>query len=138
MCIDCEFVCPYDDGHDLTDYHIMNRIMSSVYDDTLQQEVLQKHETLNTVDLLVKYCENFETTKKDRARLKSNTDSNISAVRFNEELTEEVVAAVTAYKRQKQQFIPKNTINKTEEMWGTVDISIGIKISLVLQPINSA
>ena len=40
-------------------------------------------------------------------------------MRFNEDLPEEeVVAAVSAYKRHKQQFNPKNKNNKTEEICG--------------------
>lgn len=101
--IDCAFVCPYDEDHDLTDYHIKNRIMTGIYDDTLQQEILQKHDSLTTVDLLVKYCENFETTKKDRVRLKANNEGNLNSISANEGLTEdEVIAAVSAYRRQKQ------------------------------------
>ena len=46
--IDCSFTCPYDEGHDLTDYMIINRICCSVFDKTLQQELLQKQGTLNT------------------------------------------------------------------------------------------
>ena len=117
--IDSAFVCPYDESHDLTDYHIINGIMTGIYDDMLQQEVLQKYETLNTVDLLVKYCENFESTKKDRARLKLRSDNSINMAHVDQELTEEeVVAAVSAYKRQKKQFIPKNASNKSEETCG--------------------
>ena len=47
--IDCGFVCPFDETHDLTDYHIRNRLLTGIHDDTLQQEVLQKHESLDTV-----------------------------------------------------------------------------------------
>ena len=38
---DCSFICPYDDNHDLTDYHLFDRIRSGVYDTHLQQELLQ-------------------------------------------------------------------------------------------------
>ena len=102
--VDCAFQCPYDPDHDLTEYHIMNRIRSAVYDEQLQHEILQKHELLNTLDTLIKYCENFETTKKDSARLKSNTDNNISNVNLGDDITdEEIVAAVSSYSRRKQQ-----------------------------------
>ena len=115
--IDCAFVCPYNETHDLTDDHIINRILTGIYDQMLQQEILQKHETLNTVDLLVKYCENFESTKNDRARLnKPNPDHSISTIYDDLDLTEgEIVAAVSAYKRQKQQFIPKPPANTKVE-----------------------
>ena len=39
---DCDFVCPFDVNHDLTEYHLINRIRSGVSDVTLQQELLQK------------------------------------------------------------------------------------------------
>ena len=43
----CNFICPYDPTHTLVDYHIVNRIRSSIYDKDLQQELLQKVDTLN-------------------------------------------------------------------------------------------
>ena len=47
--IDCNVVCPRDEMHDLSDYHIVNRIRSGLLDKTLQQEVLQKSEELNNI-----------------------------------------------------------------------------------------
>ena len=34
--IDCSFTCPYDDNHDLTDYHLLNRLRSGVFDKILR------------------------------------------------------------------------------------------------------
>ena len=105
--VDCAFVCPYDPTHDLTDYHILNRVMTAIYDDSLQQEVLQKHETLNTLDKLIRYCDNFESTKKDRDRLKQQSDADINCISsdvsdLSELAEEEILAAVSAYRRQKK------------------------------------
>ena len=36
---DCNFICPFDDSHELTEYHIVNRIRSGVLDKYLQQEM---------------------------------------------------------------------------------------------------
>ncbi len=30
--LDCDFLCPYEETHDLTDYHLINRIRGGVYD----------------------------------------------------------------------------------------------------------
>ena len=106
--VDCAFQCPYDPEHDLTEYHIVNRIRSAVYDEQLQHEILQKHEQLNTLDTLIKYCENFETTKKDSARLKSDTDNNnIGNVTLGDFVDDdiskaEIIAAISSYRRRKQ------------------------------------
>ena len=40
MCaMDCAFVCPFDQSHELTDYHIVNRIRTGLYDETIQEFV---------------------------------------------------------------------------------------------------
>ena len=78
--IDCNFVCPYNENHDLTDYHIINRIRSGIYDETLKQEVLQKSETLDTLALTVDYCEHFEAAKKDKETLSNSSGVRISCV----------------------------------------------------------
>ena len=43
---DCSFVCPFDESHDLTDYHLINRLRSGIFHEALQQELLQKQDTL--------------------------------------------------------------------------------------------
>ena len=87
MCaMDCAFVCPFDQSHELTDYHIVNRIRTGVYDETLQHEILQKHETLDTVNDLVQYCHNFESTKKDREKLQVKTTSIGAAMKIDPDL----------------------------------------------------
>ena len=98
--IDCNFVCPYNENHALTDYHIIKRIMSGIYDETLKQEVLQKSETLDTLALIVDYCEHFEAAKKDKETLSNSSSVRISCV--NSELTDdEIVAAISTYKKSK-------------------------------------
>ena len=121
LAIDCNFVCPFDDNHDLTDYHVINRILTGVHDETLQQEILQKHDELNTVDTLVRYCENYESTKKDTFRLKKNSaDTNVNINNTNiiedEGLTEEeIVAALSTYKRKKNQTYSR-TNNPSDQL----------------------
>ena len=102
---DCAFTCPYDESHDLTDYHIINRIRTGIYDDVLQQEVLQKHDTLKTVDGLLQYCENFECTKHDRDVLRTQNEHsfvNSLNIESHDLAEEEIVAALSAYRREKQ------------------------------------
>ena len=77
--LDCDFVCPYDVNHNLTDYHLINRIRTGIYDSMLQQEILQKHEELHTVELLVAYCENYEATKRDREVIKQDSGESVIA-----------------------------------------------------------
>ena len=108
--MDCAFVCRFDQSHKLTDYHIVNRIRTGVYDETLQHEILQKHETLDTVNDLVQYCHNFESTKKDREKLQVKTTSIGAAMKIDPDLAEEkIVAAISTYKKQKQKGVPMNT-----------------------------
>ena len=98
--IDCNFVCPYKENHDLTDRHIINRIRSGIYDETLKQEVLQKSETLDALALIVDYCEHFEAAKKDKETLSNNRGVRISCA--NSELTDdEIVAPISTYKKSK-------------------------------------
>ena len=60
---DCNFVCPFNERHDLTEYHFINRIRSGVANKALQQELLQKCDTLNTLKDITQFCENFESAK---------------------------------------------------------------------------
>ena len=45
---ECNFICPFDANHNLTVYHMINRIRSGVSDPSLQHELLQKSEAVNT------------------------------------------------------------------------------------------
>ena len=63
--LDCEFICPFDDNHDLTEYHIVNRIRCGIHDKQLQQELLQKAKTLTALNEVIEYCESFESSKLD-------------------------------------------------------------------------
>ena len=40
--LDCNFVCPFDENHDLTEYHLINRIRSGVIYKKMQQELFTK------------------------------------------------------------------------------------------------
>ena len=112
LSVDCSFTCPFDAQHDLTDYEISNRILSGVYDETLQQEILSKHETFQSVEDLVKYCENYEATKRDTVKLKNNSTSNTEINNIEDGLThEEIVAALSLYKRNKKQSAGRTVEN---------------------------
>ena len=90
---------------DLTDYHIINRIRTGIYDDVLQQEVLQKHDTLKTVDGILQYCENFECTKHGRDVLQTQNEQSVVNslnIESHDLAEEEIVAALSAYRREKQ------------------------------------
>jgi hypothetical protein len=65
---DCSFVCPYDETHDLTDYHLVRKLRCGVASKTLQQELFQKHEELDTVQTIVAYCEAYECAVRDREK----------------------------------------------------------------------
>ena len=101
--IDCNFVCPYDETHDLCDYHIINRVKSGVYDKVLQQELLQHAETIKTLPEITQYCENFESAKKDRELLSQAEGLNPSICTVETEglNQEEIIAAISNYKKQK-------------------------------------
>lgn len=116
VAVDCEFICPFDPNHDLTDYHLINRIRSGLVDENLQQEVLQKQETLKTLESLIMYCESYESAKRDKEKLSAtnNTRSFASAsVTMNSDLSEdEILAAVSMYKKQKQSSNIKSNTKK--------------------------
>ena len=107
--IDCSFTCPYEPSHDLTDYMIINRIRSGVFDKTLQQELLQKQESLNTLPLIVKYCEEFESAKLDQQKLSEpepvhgrSTIATVQKLIEEEEVSgSEIVAAISMYRQKK-------------------------------------
>ena len=78
-CVDCNFVCSFNEHHDLTEYHLINRIRSGVANKALQQELLQKCDTLNTLTDIKQFCENFESAKNDSEKLYAN-DPMISSL----------------------------------------------------------
>ena len=100
--LDCEFLCPFDNTHDLTEYHIVNRIRCGIQDKQLQQELLQK-KTMTSLNEVIIYCENFESSKLDRDRLRSKDYSEVSALVSEGLSNEEMIAALSTYKKQKQQ-----------------------------------
>ena len=95
--------CVLDENHDLTEYHIINRIRCGILDKHLQQELLQKAKELKDLNNVLEYCESFESSKLDRDRLRSN-DSNIeiSGIDTQELSKEEMIAAISTYKKSKQ------------------------------------
>ena len=105
--MDCNFVCPGNPQHDLTDYEIMNKIRSGIHDSKLQQELLQKHTTLNALPSIITYCEEYEAAKSDQKKLSASADSYVDQVnsiesfsRENNVSKEEIVAALSEYKRR--------------------------------------
>ena len=97
---DCNFICPFGENHILTEYHIINRIRSGVLDHLLQQELLQKSDTLHTLSHITAYCENFEAAKTDREKLASK--NTMVSVVISTDLSEgEIIAAISTYKRSK-------------------------------------
>ena len=104
--IDCNFICPHNERHDLTDYHIINRIRSGIYDKTLQQEILAKSDTIKTLKDLVQYCETYESAKKDKDKLNQHSQSqlklNISGIDIDDLSKDEVIAAISNYKRHQK------------------------------------
>lgn len=99
--LDCEFCCPFDQTHDLTEYHIVNRVRCGVLDKQLQQELLQKSGDIKSLESITNYCENFESAKEDRDRLRSDV-STVCGIETEDLTEEEVVAAISSYKRNKQ------------------------------------
>ena len=75
----------------------------------MQQELLQKCDSLNTLVLIKAYCDNYEAAKADQEKLSTK---NIAASAINnEELElseEEIVAAISAYNRKKNQVPHSN------------------------------
>ena len=100
--LDCEYICPFDDNHDLTEYHIINRIRGGIEDKQLQQELLQKSGDMKTLTNIVMYCEMFESAKSDRDQLRNEASSGINAVDAGSLSQEEIVAALSTYKKSKQ------------------------------------
>ncbi len=102
---DCAFECPFDESHNLTDYHIIDRVRSGVRDDRLQQELLQKQSTLNNVQAIIQYCEDYESAIRDNDILKGTTGvDSVCAITSNSELVsqDEIIAALSLYRRMKR------------------------------------
>ena len=112
MCAaDCDFVCPFDPTHNLTEYHMINRIRSGIRDKKLQQELLQQSGTLNTLQLITDHCTNFESAKHDAEKLYTpdSVVGSISHQELDDVSLEEVIAAVSEYRKKKK---ADNTGNK--------------------------
>ena len=112
---DCLFLCPYDDNHDLTDYHLIDLIHSRVSDTHLQQELLQNQASLNNLQLIIQYREDFESVKRDQETLQNPTKNvirNISHPDLENASDEELVAALSAYRRNKTKGL-QNRGNKS-------------------------
>ena len=102
--LECDFLCPFDDHHDLTEYHLINQIRCGIHDVNLQKELLQKHIDLRTLELIVQFCQTHEAAKSDQAKL---SDASVSA---NYELSnDELVSAISEYRRKK-----RNRSNSTQ------------------------
>ena len=114
---DCNFVCPHDENHCLMEYHLINRIRSGVFDQTLQQELLQKSETLNTLQLITSYCKKFESAKLDQEKLVGRNASALATVHTDQISEEEIIAAVPFYKKHKKQGAKKNKCRNCGHDW---------------------
>ena len=113
--VDCGFTCPYDDSHDLTDYHIIQRLRCGLFSKVLQQEILQKANELSTIKLVTEYCENFEAAQQDNKLLINNNQktSYIAAAEDAQLTSDEIVAAISNYKKEK--LAEKRAILKTTQ-----------------------
>ena len=50
LAVDCEFICPHDETHDLTEYHIIHQVRCGISDKKLQQELLQRHTSIDILN----------------------------------------------------------------------------------------
>ena len=115
---DCDFTCPHDKKHCLIEYHLINKIRSGVYDAALQQELLQKSETLNTLELITNYCTNYESAKQDQEKLAAANPSSIAAPIYSDDLPEEeIIAAISQYKKNKKAESKKAECMRCGEDW---------------------
>ena len=118
---DCDFVCPHAPEHNLTEYHLINRIRSGIRDKTLQQELLQKSDSLKTLKDITDYCTNFESAKSDQKKLTSSDPilGNISSGEPDEEMSPaEVAAAISMYKRSKKDDLGQHRSEHPESARG--------------------
>ena len=101
---DCSFICPFDDSHDLTDYHLINRLRSGIC-----QETLQKQDILTTVSSIITYCEAYESAVKDKEKLSRSTNFSdphlsINSSSFTQQFditNDELVSAISLYRKKK-------------------------------------
>lgn len=100
---DCDFQCPYDESHNLTDYHIINKIRSSIYNTNLQQELLQKSDTLTDLTSIIQFCENFEAAKKDKDLLTGDHHKiSLAGIEIDDISKDEMIAAISMYRISKK------------------------------------
>ena len=103
---DCSFVCPFEETHDLTDCHLINRLQSGIFPEALQQELLQKQDILNIVPSIVTYCEAYECAVIDKEKLSRSasthepTANSLSIVTQFDITNDELVSAVSLYKKR--------------------------------------
>ena len=107
---DCNFVCPFEPTHNLTEYHLINRIRSGVANKKLQQELLQNSTQLNKLDLITAYCENYETSQQDIQQLHTEVPS-IASNELQDASEEEIVAALSMYRKDKRGKPPNKNTN---------------------------
>ena len=83
---------------------MMNRIRCDIADKQLQQELLQKADTVRSLTEMLAYCESFESAKQDRDKLRSETQavSGISSIETSGLTSEDIVTAISNYKRSKK------------------------------------
>ena len=112
--VDCGFTCPYEQSHDLNNYHIMQRLRYGLFNKALQQEILQKAGELSTIKLVTDYCENFEATQRGNQELTDNGKTTYVGATEDAELTgDEIVASISNYKKEK--FAEKRPIMKNTQ-----------------------
>ena len=93
---DCDFQCPYDESHNLTDYHIISKIRNSIYNTNLQQELLQKSNTLTDLTSVIQFCENFEAVKKDKDLLTGDHHKiSLAEIEIDDISKDEMIAAIS-------------------------------------------
>ena len=99
---DCSFVCPYNEDHDLTDYHLINKLGSGEKNDRLQQELLQKHSTLDELHRIIQYCEEYESAKRNQEKLSETSSHLISNIEHPEQSLWQLW--ISAYERKMPNF----------------------------------
>ena len=100
---DCDFQCPYDESHNLTDYDIINKIRSSIYNTKLQQELLQKSDTLTDLTSIIQFCKNFEAAKKDKDLLTGDHHKIfLAGIEIDDISKDEMIAAISMYRKSKK------------------------------------
>ena len=91
--------------------NLIRKLRCGVANKTLQQELFQKHEDLNTVHAIVAYCEAYESAVHDRDKLSSASGSGLAVSHISTQFglpEEEVVSAVSQYKQNKKKMFVKS------------------------------